>query len=101
MNVAARHNAANDITTKVTSRATALRTMRAMVQSVYGPPDVLLLRTIARPTLRAADVLVRAFIEAGTLRPVIDQTFPLQETPAALRHIETGHARGKVVITVT
>jgi NADPH:quinone reductase-like Zn-dependent oxidoreductase len=39
-------------------------------------------------------------IESGRLRPVLDQTFPLAETPAALRHIETGHARGKVVIII-
>lgn len=36
----------------------------------------------------------------GTLRPVVCQTFPLAETASALRLIETGHARGKVVVTV-
>jgi NADPH:quinone reductase-like Zn-dependent oxidoreductase len=40
-------------------------------------------------------------IDSGELRPVVDQTLPLAETAAALRHIETGHARGKVVITIT
>jgi NADPH:quinone reductase-like Zn-dependent oxidoreductase len=39
-------------------------------------------------------------IEAGRVAPVIDRTYPLAETPAALRYLETGHARGKVVITV-
>jgi NADPH:quinone reductase-like Zn-dependent oxidoreductase len=39
-------------------------------------------------------------IEAGKIAPVIDRTYPLPETPAALRYLETGHARGKVVITV-
>jgi NADPH:quinone reductase-like Zn-dependent oxidoreductase len=39
-------------------------------------------------------------IESGKLKPVIDRTVPLAETPAALRHIETGHARGKVVVTM-
>ncbi len=38
--------------------------------------------------------------ESGQVRPVIDRTYPLRETPAALRHIEAGHARGKVVIAV-
>jgi len=46
--------------------------------------------------LRALSELV----EAGRLAPVIDRTYPLPETPAALRYLETGHARGKVVITV-
>ena len=40
-------------------------------------------------------------MEEGKLRPLIDRTYPLAETPAALRYIETGHARGKVVVTVS
>jgi NADPH:quinone reductase-like Zn-dependent oxidoreductase len=39
-------------------------------------------------------------IESGKVMPVIDRTYPLAETPEALRYIETGHARGKIVITV-
>ena len=39
-------------------------------------------------------------IEAGKIRPVIDRTYPLRDVPEALRYLEAGHARGKVVITV-
>jgi NADPH:quinone reductase-like Zn-dependent oxidoreductase len=39
-------------------------------------------------------------IESGKVTPVIDRTFPLSETPDAIRHLESGHAFGKVVITV-
>jgi NADPH:quinone reductase-like Zn-dependent oxidoreductase len=39
-------------------------------------------------------------IEAGKLTPVIDRTYPLVETPEALRYLERGHRGGKVVITV-
>ena len=39
-------------------------------------------------------------IEAGTVRPVIDRTYPLPQTAEAMRYLETGHARAKVVITV-
>ena len=39
-------------------------------------------------------------IEAGKLRPVVDKTYPLSEAPAAIRYLEEGYARGKVVITV-
>jgi NADPH:quinone reductase-like Zn-dependent oxidoreductase len=47
------------------------------------------------------DMLVlKEFIEAGKVRPVIDRTYPLSEVPKALRYLEEGHARGKVVITV-
>ena len=45
-------------------------------------------------------VVLKEFVEAGKLRPVIDRTYPLPETPAALGYIEGGHARGKVVITL-
>lgn len=39
-------------------------------------------------------------IEAGKVTPVLDRTFPLSEAPEAIRYVEEGHARGKVVITV-
>jgi NADPH:quinone reductase-like Zn-dependent oxidoreductase len=39
-------------------------------------------------------------IEAGKLTPVLDRTCPLAGTAEGLRHVEQGHARGKVVITV-
>jgi len=47
------------------------------------------------------DLLVLTdLIEAGKVKPVIDRTYPLNETAEALRYLETGHARAKVVITV-
>ena len=39
-------------------------------------------------------------IGAGKVRPIIDRRYPLAETAEALRYLEEGHARGKVVITV-
>jgi NADPH:quinone reductase-like Zn-dependent oxidoreductase len=39
-------------------------------------------------------------LQAGKITPVIDRTYPLNEVPEAVRYLETGHARGKVVITV-
>jgi NADPH:quinone reductase-like Zn-dependent oxidoreductase len=41
---------------------------------------------------------VKDLIEAGKVRPVIDRTYPMSETPEALRYLEQEHARGKVVI---
>jgi NADPH:quinone reductase-like Zn-dependent oxidoreductase len=47
------------------------------------------------------DMLVlKELIEAGKVTPFIDRTYPLSEVPKAVRHLEEGHARGKVVITV-
>ena len=40
-------------------------------------------------------------IEDGQLVPVIEQTYPLSEMPNAMRHLQAGRARGKLVITVS
>ena len=48
-----------------------------------------------------ADLLVLAELAAaGKIAPVIDRTYPLREAAEAVRYVETGQARGKVVITV-
>jgi NADPH:quinone reductase-like Zn-dependent oxidoreductase len=44
--------------------------------------------------------VLRELIEAGKVTPVIDRTYPLGEAPEAIRYLEEGHARGKVVIRV-
>lgn len=45
-------------------------------------------------------IFLKELIEAGKVTPVIDRTYPLSETPEAIRYLEEGHAQGKVVITV-
>jgi len=48
-----------------------------------------------------ADLLVlKELCETEKVRPVIDRRFPLSDVPSAVRYIEDGHARGKVVVTV-
>ncbi len=48
-----------------------------------------------------ADLTVlKDLIESGKVTPAIDRTYPLSDAPAAIRHMEQGHAAGKVVITV-
>jgi NADPH:quinone reductase-like Zn-dependent oxidoreductase len=39
-------------------------------------------------------------IQVGKLAPVLDRSYALKETASAIRYLEQGHARGKVVITV-
>jgi NADPH:quinone reductase-like Zn-dependent oxidoreductase len=39
-------------------------------------------------------------IETGNIKPVIDRRYPLAEVPDALRYLESGGARGKIVITI-
>jgi NADPH:quinone reductase-like Zn-dependent oxidoreductase len=41
-----------------------------------------------------------ALVTSGDVVPLIDRTYSLSETPAALGYVEEGHARGKVIITV-
>ncbi len=45
-------------------------------------------------------LVLKDLLEDGKVTPVIDRTYPLSEVPDAMRYLEEGHARGKVVITV-
>lgn len=56
-------------------------------------------RYLSRPN-RKDLVVLKGLVEAGKLRPVIDRIYPLPDTRAALAHVEVGHSRGKVVVTV-
>jgi NADPH:quinone reductase-like Zn-dependent oxidoreductase len=42
---------------------------------------------------------LKEFIEAGKLTTVIDRTYPLSEVPEAMRYLQEGRARGKIIIT--
>jgi NADPH:quinone reductase-like Zn-dependent oxidoreductase len=39
-------------------------------------------------------------MQSGKVKAVIDRTYKLDQVPEAIRYLEQGHARGKVVITV-
>jgi NADPH:quinone reductase-like Zn-dependent oxidoreductase len=45
-------------------------------------------------------VVMKELIETGKITPVVDRTFPLSKVREAMRYLESGQARGKVVITV-
>jgi NADPH:quinone reductase-like Zn-dependent oxidoreductase len=45
-------------------------------------------------------LLVKALIEAGKYRPVIDRTYPLDEVVAATEYVDSGQKRGSVVLSV-
>ena len=85
-----------------------------------GPNDGKLIGPMARPlqglllapfvsqqfVMLLADIndkdlqFISDLIVARKLTPVIDRTYTLSEVPAAIRYLEEGHARGKVIITV-
>jgi NADPH:quinone reductase-like Zn-dependent oxidoreductase len=46
-------------------------------------------------------MVLKELVESGQVTPTIDRTYPLREVPAAIRHMQDGHARGKVVVTVS
>ncbi len=53
---------------------------------------------LAKPN--SADLaFMKELLEAGKVVPVIDRTYPLSEVAEAIRYLEEGHAKGKVVIT--
>lgn len=41
---------------------------------------------------------ITSLVEAGAIRPVIDRVFPFQQTQGALAHVDSGRAKGKVVV---
>jgi NADPH:quinone reductase-like Zn-dependent oxidoreductase len=44
--------------------------------------------------------VLRDYLQSGKVKPVLDRTYPLSQVPDAIRYLEAGHARGKVVISV-
>jgi NADPH:quinone reductase-like Zn-dependent oxidoreductase len=45
-------------------------------------------------------IALRELIESGTIKPVVDRTYPLRDVAIAIRHLVEGQARGKIVIAV-
>ena len=45
-------------------------------------------------------IVLKDLMAAGKVTPVLDRTYPLDEVPDAMRYLEAGHTRGKVVITM-
>ena len=98
--------------------------------SVVGPPDARFAEQIGRPLLKPVMALMSrkmrararrlgvrysfffmradgaqlktlaALYDAGTLRPVLDRTFPFDDTLEAMAFVEQGRAKGKIVVTM-
>ncbi len=73
------------------------RMLRAPLLSPFVGQD---LRSVTASENAADMVVLKDMIEAGQITPVIERSYPLAEVPDAIRHVEQGRARGKVVITI-
>ena len=101
--------------------------MRAVLFTSYGPPDLLRIGDVEQPVPRRGEILVpvlakargirwskpsseeptqehaellKELLESGRIVSEIEQTYPLEEVLKAMRHIEIGHARAKLVVTI-
>lgn len=74
-----------------------LNPLKALVVSPFVDQTfVMLLAKFSQPDL----ALLGEFMQAGTVTPVIDRSYPLNAVPEAIRYSEEGHARGKIIIAV-
>jgi NADPH:quinone reductase-like Zn-dependent oxidoreductase len=74
------------------------RQLRALARSPFTRQR--LTTFVSRQRLADLETLAQ-LIQAGRLAPVIGKTYPLHHAPDAMRDLLAGHARGKLVITVT
>ncbi|MEP7242302.1 MAG: NAD(P)-dependent alcohol dehydrogenase, partial [Gammaproteobacteria bacterium] len=71
--------------------------VKALLLSPFvGQQFVMILAEIDKADL----MTLREMLETKKITPVIDRTYPLTEVPSAIRYLEEGHARGKVIISV-
>lgn len=73
------------------------RMIQAGILSMFVPKQG---RPFYSPVRRRDLLDLTELIETGELRPVIDRTYPLADTGAAMEYIADGHASGKTVITI-
>ena len=74
------------------------RQVRALARSPFTRQR---LTTLISRQRRADLETLAQFIEAGQLTPVIGKIYPLRQAADAMRDLLAGHARGKLVLTMT
>jgi NADPH:quinone reductase-like Zn-dependent oxidoreductase len=72
--------------------------LKMRLRSMFSGPKVVFF--VAKPDPADLDVL-REMLESATIRPVVEARYELTEVGEALRHLGTGHARGKIVVSVS
>jgi NADPH:quinone reductase-like Zn-dependent oxidoreductase len=70
---------------------------KALVSSLFAKQKAI---TFVAKSNQADLTLLGELVATGKIRPVIDRRCALEETPEAVRYLEAGHARGKVIISL-
>lgn len=73
------------------------RSIKALVLSRFVSQNLVMFLT--RPSKEDL-IIMREIMKAGKVTPIIDKRYRLNEVPEAIRYLEEGHPRGKVVITL-
>jgi NADPH:quinone reductase-like Zn-dependent oxidoreductase len=78
-----------------------IRPMDRVLKTLLSSPFVSQKLVLGRAAWRKDDLrAIRELLRTGQVTTVIDRTYPLSQVAEAIRYLEEGHARGKVVITV-
>jgi NADPH:quinone reductase-like Zn-dependent oxidoreductase len=82
----------------ITTEFSPLLVLEGLWKSMTG--NVKMVPLPPKPPSKSDLVFIKDLLEGGEVTPIIDQRYPLSEVPNALRHLEKGHAQGKIVITM-
>jgi NADPH:quinone reductase-like Zn-dependent oxidoreductase len=82
----------------ITSEFSPLLVLEGLWKSMTG--NVKMVPLPPKPPSKSDLVFIKYLLEGGEVTPIIDRRYPLSEVPNALRHLEKGHAQGKIVITM-